>query len=164
MPGTRDWKGFGARVPAVQHSTSGYAGTHTSAIQKDPGGLFGGGADAAESSDGLFVYYTKMNQRGIWRKPVAGGSESLVVPRGMPNLWSIHDNGLCVIDDAPGHSPSIDCLTFGSNRLSTVVKLPEKTRVNMSGPSQSVSADGQSFRYVVRDREEIDIMLARNLR
>ncbi|MFL6449478.1 MAG: hypothetical protein ACJ746_17625 [Bryobacteraceae bacterium] len=41
-----------------------------------------GGADAFESRDGKFVYYTKWEQRGIWRKPVEGGPDTLIITAG----------------------------------------------------------------------------------
>jgi eukaryotic-like serine/threonine-protein kinase len=123
-----------------------------------------GGADAFESPDGLSVYYTKDGQQGIWRKPVSGGGETLVAARGLPNLWAIYDNGLCILDGDAEGSPSIDCLTFGSDRWATVARLPEGTRINRSGPSLSASADGRWILYVKRDREESDIMLVENFR
>ena len=75
-----------------------------------------GGADAFESRDGKFVYYTKWEQRGIWRKPVEGGPETLVIHNGTTLHWGLFDEGVCLVDLGTAAGPTINCLDFGSNR------------------------------------------------
>jgi eukaryotic-like serine/threonine-protein kinase len=123
-----------------------------------------GGADAAESPDGQHVYFTKDRQLGIWRAPITGGAEALVADRGTSNLWAMYDKGLCILEADVEDGPRIDCLDFARQQWSTVARLPEGTRVNRSGPSLSVSADGAWVLYVRREREESDIMLVENFR
>ncbi len=123
-----------------------------------------GGADAFESRDGRFVYYAKWDQRGIWRKPTKGGPETLIIDRGSPHHWGLFDQGVCLADlDAVG-GPTIDCFEFGSNKVTTVSKLPKNTRINEGGPSFSVSPDGHWILYVTVEREESDIMMVDNFR
>jgi Tol biopolymer transport system component/DNA-binding winged helix-turn-helix (wHTH) protein len=124
-----------------------------------------GGAEAFESRDGRFVYYTKWEQRGIWRKPTEGGGpEMLVIDRGSPYHWGLFDNGVCLMDVAAAAGPVIDCLDFDTNRITTVSRLPKNTHINVEGPSFSVSPDGRSMLYVTGEREESDIMMVDNFR
>jgi len=49
----------------------------------------GGGSVAYESMDGKFLYYTKRrNVAGIWRVPVDGGEETLVLDAHKAGYWS----------------------------------------------------------------------------
>jgi Tol biopolymer transport system component/DNA-binding winged helix-turn-helix (wHTH) protein len=123
-----------------------------------------GGADAFESHDGKFVYYTKWEQRGIWRKPVQGGPETLVIPNGRTFHWGLFDEGVCLTDLDTAAGPTINCLDFGSNRMMTVSTLPEGTRINGDGPSFSTSHDGRWILYVGVERVESDIMMVDNFR
>jgi Tol biopolymer transport system component len=124
-----------------------------------------GGSAAFESRDGKFVYYTKWGRGGIWRKPTeGGGAETLVIDRGSPYHWGLFDNGLCLVDLDAHAGPTIDCLDFGANRVKTVSRLPKNTRINVSGPSFSVSRDGRWILYVTVEREESDIMMVDNFR
>src|SRR5262249_47982054 len=48
----------------------------------------GGGFDNVESQDGKFLYYSKQRgQPGIWRVPVGGGKEEMVVDHHRAGLW-----------------------------------------------------------------------------
>jgi len=124
-----------------------------------------GGAEAFESRDGKFVYYAKLRQRGIWRKPTeGGGSETLVIDRGSPYHWGLFDNGVCLIGLDAAAGPTIDCLDFNTKRITTVSRLPKNTHINVDGPSFSVSQDGRSMLYVTVEREESDIMMVDNFR
>jgi Tol biopolymer transport system component len=124
-----------------------------------------GGAEAFESVDGKFVYYTKHAQRGIWRKPTEGGGpETLVIDRGSPYHWGLFHNGVCLMDVEAAAGPTIDCLAFDTNRITTVSRLPKNTRINGEGPSFSVSPDGRWILYVTVEREESDIMMVDNFR
>ena len=123
-----------------------------------------GGAEAFESRDGKFVYYTKWEQRGIWRKPVEGGPETLVIRNGTTFHWGLFDKGACLVDLDAAAGPSIDCLDFGTNKVTTISKLPKSTRVNEDGPSLSVSRDGRWILYVTVERQDSDIMMVDNFR
>jgi Tol biopolymer transport system component len=124
-----------------------------------------GGADAFESRDGKFVYYAKWDQRGIWRKPTQGGvPETLVINRGSPYHWGLFDQGVCLVDLEAAAGPTIDCLDFNTNRVTTISKLPNNSRINEDGPSFSVSQDRRWILYVTVEREESDIMMVDNFR
>jgi len=123
-----------------------------------------GGAEAFESGDGKFVYYTKWGLPGIWRKPVQGGRETLVVHNGRPYHWGLFDKGVCSLDIEAAGSPTINCLDLSSNQVTTVWALPKGTLVNREGPSFSISHDGRWMLYVGVDRLESDIMVIENFR
>jgi Tol biopolymer transport system component len=123
-----------------------------------------GGADAFESRDGKFIYYTKWGQQGIWRKPVGGGPEILVTHSGSPYYWGLFDNGICLLDANGAARPTINCLDFDSKRMTTLCILPEGTRINRCGPSFSISHDGRCILYVGVQREESDVMVVENFR
>jgi hypothetical protein len=114
-----------------------------------------GGADALESPDGKFVYYAKWEQRGIWRKPTAGGPETLIIDRGSPYHWGLFDEGICLVEGNAEAGPIIDCTDFEGQHLRTVSRLPKNTRINANGPSFSVSRDGRRILYVDVEREEV---------
>lgn len=123
-----------------------------------------GGADAFESSDGKFVYYAKPGQPGIWRKPVAGGVETLILRSGSPNHWGLFDKGVCAVDLNASAGPTINCLDLPSNRLTTISTLPRVTRINEGGSSFSVSHDGRWILYVSVERQQSDITVVENFR
>jgi hypothetical protein len=123
-----------------------------------------GGAEAFESHDRKFVYYTKWEQRGIWRKPTEGnGPETLVIDRGTPYHWDLFDKGVCLAD-VNDSGPKIDCSDFEAKHIRTISVLPKITRMNENGPSFSVSKDGRWVLYVGLERQESDIMMVDNFR
>jgi eukaryotic-like serine/threonine-protein kinase len=123
-----------------------------------------GGAEAFESGDGKFVYYTKWEQRGIWRKPMQGGPETLMIHNGTTSHWGLFDEGACLVDLEAAAGPMINCLDFGTNKVTTISKLPKSTRINEDGPSFSVSRDGRWILYVTVERQDSDIMMVDNFR
>jgi len=61
-----------------------------------------GGHVSRESADGQFLYYQHTDnpqKRGIWRVPVWGGAETLVLDKGIPPQdWDLTDRGIYFID------------------------------------------------------------------
>ncbi len=65
----------------------------------------GGGWAATESSDGRTLYYTKYRRPGIWRRPVAGGAEELVLEdfdRDNGVDWVLADGGIYYLGTVQG--------------------------------------------------------------
>jgi Tol biopolymer transport system component/DNA-binding winged helix-turn-helix (wHTH) protein len=120
------------------------------------------GKDAFESPDGKFVYYAKEDQPGIWRQPVGGGREQLVVDHGGGAFWDMYAHGLCLLNN-DSQPPRVECLDFTNHILSTVVTLPDDHRIWRTGPSFAVSPDGQWVLYSHVERADNSIMSVDNL-
>jgi len=120
------------------------------------------GKHAFESPDGKFVYYSKEDRLGIWRQPVGGGREQLVIDHGQPGFWGMYEHGLCVLS-ASSPPPRVECLDFTRHALFTVVTLPDDRRIWTTGPSLAVSPDGQWVLYSHVERVESSLMSVDNL-
>jgi Tol biopolymer transport system component/DNA-binding winged helix-turn-helix (wHTH) protein len=60
-----------------------------------------------ESSDGKWLYYTRGDESGLWRVPVSGGSETMVLPQPAANYWGYWQMtplGIFYLDTS--HTPS----------------------------------------------------------
>ena len=60
-----------------------------------------GGFAAFESPDGKYLYYAKLDVAGLWRIPVEGGQESLVLDQLKPRqwgYWAVTDDGIYFIN------------------------------------------------------------------
>jgi hypothetical protein len=110
------------------------------------------------------VYYAKWEQRGIWRRPEQGGPETLVINNGSPFHWGLFEKGACLVDLTAAAGPTIKCVDFDSNHVTTVCTLPKSTRINEGGPSFSISPDGRWILYVGVERQKSDIMVVNNFR
>lgn len=60
-----------------------------------------------ESSDGKWLYYTRGNESGLWRVPVSGGAETMVLPQpaaGYWGYWQVTPQGIFYLDTS--HTPT----------------------------------------------------------
>jgi Tol biopolymer transport system component/DNA-binding winged helix-turn-helix (wHTH) protein len=74
-----------------------------------------GGTYAAESPDGEYLYHRKDGQPGIFRMPVAGGEDVLVVPNAAGLYFGLTSKGLYFL--VPG---MLQFLDLASNKTSTL--------------------------------------------
>jgi len=85
----------------------------------------GVGRGSRVSPDGTWIYFAK--ERGIWRQPVAGGEESVVLDfLGGPGYWggyAVFDDGLYFIDNG---DLTVKYKDFSSGTINTVVRLSEQ--------------------------------------
>jgi Tol biopolymer transport system component/DNA-binding winged helix-turn-helix (wHTH) protein len=127
----------------------------------------GGGLAALESRDGKFLYYSKGQSPGLWRVPVAGGEEALVIASFKEELsgyWGVADKGIYFVDDhaeklvssAPAY---LKFMSFGTGRIREIMPLEKPP---MSGAGLSVSPDGRWVLYQGGDQRSDDIMLVEN--
>lgn len=134
---------------------------------------FGGGAsvhvggamgDLRISSDDKFFYYTREDgARGVWRRPVAGGPESLVPGTEgvyLYRYWDLTDSGIFFVDGLP--HPTLRYASFGGNRLETIATLPNELFFGPRG--LAVSPDGRTILCVLNDVTLSNIMLITNLK
>jgi Tol biopolymer transport system component len=124
-----------------------------------------GGLAAFESPDGQFVFYAKFTEPGIWRVPVEGGEETLVLDLLQPGFWGywvVVDEGIYFLNAEAEPRPAIEFYRFATRQV-TRVFVPEKDPV-YGEPGLALSPDGRWILYVQVDQTQSDIMLVENFR
>jgi Tol biopolymer transport system component/predicted Ser/Thr protein kinase len=127
-----------------------------------------GGFCGVESPDGEWLYYTKAsNLPGLYRAPVAGGKEELIVPNlpaGYSSYWSFGPGGIYYVtrQDQPQGGARYPLHHFDTRaRRDTILSYLPKRPFNNG---LSVSPDGAWFLYTQVDTSETDITLVDNFR
>jgi eukaryotic-like serine/threonine-protein kinase len=127
-----------------------------------------GGSVAHESTDGRFLYYTKgRNVAGIWRVPVEGGEETLVLDThkaGYWSAWTVVEQGIYFITAEQPARPAIEFFSFMTGRVTEVAALAKPFRPWTNPEGLSVSADGRRILYTQEDRADSDLLLVENFR
>lgn len=120
-----------------------------------------GGFDPFESYDGRTIYFSKLDQAGIWSIPADGGTESLVVvdkPQvGYWGYWAITKAGLYLLNADADPRPRIEFYNFATRRTSPVHTLEKRPR--RMQPSLSATADGRTVYYTQFDRQSVIKMM-----
>ena len=125
----------------------------------------GGGAVAFESSDRKFLYYCKFDVAGLWRIPVNGGEESLVLDQpkeGYWGYWAVVDRGIYFIDPETKPHATIKLFSFATRRVMQIAAIEKKPYPGI--PGLAVSPDGRWILYTQLDQSGSDIMLVENFR
>jgi Tol biopolymer transport system component len=125
-----------------------------------------GGSDVKESPDGMYVYYTKRGDAtGIWRLPVQGGEESLVVDlleAGYLHYWTPTNEGIYFATKRTTPQHTIQFFNFATRRLTQIIQLDKPLLTGI--PGLSLSPDEHSILYALLDQSGSDIMLMENFR
>ncbi len=128
-----------------------------------------GGFAGFESHDGIFFYYSKgIDFAGIWRMPVAGGEEVLVVdnpPPGFWGYWALTPDGIYYLraELRPERMLAVvEFLSFASGKSREITR-PEKGPY-LGAPGLAVSPDGKYLLYLQVAEQSSDIMLVENFR
>jgi len=131
----------------------------------------GGGFAAIESKDGRHVYFTrKMSwfelQNSLWRIPVEGGDEEVVVEgyRSCVGSWDLTDEGLYFVDQessSSGTSWVVRFQGFGRRHATEVARLRHPPY--LGGPAVSVSSDGR-WMLSTQSQGGSDLMLVETFR
>jgi Tol biopolymer transport system component/DNA-binding winged helix-turn-helix (wHTH) protein len=122
-----------------------------------------GGIFAAESADGRFLYYSKLDVPGVWKMPLHGGEEIRVLDQlsGLDwSNWALGRNGIYFIGtvDTQPHA-TVQFFEFATHKI-----IPIWTLEKPAGLGLALSADGRSILYVQNDFRESAIMLVKNFR
>ena len=125
-----------------------------------------GGFEGFESLDGKFFHYTKgRGIPGIWRIPVEGGEETLVLDEhkaGNWRHWAVGDKGIYFATaEVPAH-PLIEYYDFATSKVTLVCNLDKP--IDPNNPGLSISPDGRWLLFSQFDHFGIDIMLMENFR
>jgi Tol biopolymer transport system component/DNA-binding winged helix-turn-helix (wHTH) protein len=120
-----------------------------------------GGFAAFESYDGKTLYYAKGQLApGLWKKPVEGGEETLVLNQllsGLWGYWGLTRRGIFFYDAGTG---AIEFYSFATRKISRVAT-PEQGPY-FEYPGFSISPDGRWILYTQVDTSSSNIMLVEN--
>jgi Tol biopolymer transport system component len=122
-----------------------------------------GGYAAFESPDGHVLYYAKLESAGLWRMPVDGGEERLVLDQlqaGYWGAWAVTDKGIYFINPEAKPRATIEFFSFATRRITRVAVLVREP-VNWFS-NLAISPDGRWILYTQLDQSGNDIMLVEN--
>ena len=135
-----------------------------------------GGFEARESNDGKWLYFSRPPYRppyylvgrtekfGIWRKPIEGGAEKLVLDKLANRLWTLAREYLYFMDvDAESHA-TINRLDLATGEITRMAKAEKDPSLTSDRTGLSVSPDGQWIIYPQVDERILRIMLVENIR
>jgi Tol biopolymer transport system component/DNA-binding winged helix-turn-helix (wHTH) protein len=121
-----------------------------------------GGVIAAESADGQFLYYSKIEAPGVWKMPLNGGEESQVVEQpeaGDWANWALVKNGIYFFDSKSKDDQGVRYFDFSTRKIAKVSASKSRAGVGIA-----VSADGKTIFYDQNEDAESTIMLVKNFR
>jgi len=122
-----------------------------------------GGVVAAESADGRFLYFAKANVPGIWKMPLQGGQETLILDQPYREFawwnWALGRNGIYFINWESKPDATVEYFEFASHKTIPIWSLTNRPFVGLS-----ISADGKSILYAQNEFQHSDIMLVKNFR
>jgi Tol biopolymer transport system component/DNA-binding winged helix-turn-helix (wHTH) protein len=116
-----------------------------------------GGIYAIESEDGRYLYYAKPCRSGIWKMPLNGGEEELVLDQavGWPN-WALSTRGVYFLDRRKNENGRIEFFDFATHKRTLIGDVDKPT------PGLALSPDGRSLLYSRNEFEDYEIMLVKN--
>ncbi len=125
-----------------------------------------GGFEGFESPDGKYFYYAKgRDVPGIWRTPVDGGVETLVVDHhgaGFWRSWAVTEEGVYFVTAEMPARPIIEFFSFATGDVRQVAILDRPVHPRIWG--FSVSPDRRWILYTQTDQSSSDIMLMEKFR
>jgi hypothetical protein len=126
----------------------------------------GGGFEAQESLDGRMLFYTKHETPGIFRAPVGGGEETVVLDLRQFIYeswgdWTLADDGIYFVDRRDVVGASVKFLSLSTGKVSRILPLDKEPDEDAG---LSVSPDGRWLLLTREDYSNLDIMLVENFR
>ena len=121
-----------------------------------------GGISPVESPDGRFLYYSKYEEGGLWRKPLEGGEETEVL-REIPGYqwpdWVVTREGIYFLKfDQTSHG-RVEFLEFTTGKIVPVWNFDRDVGWGLAG-----SQNCRSILYIQHEFSESDVMLIKNFR
>jgi hypothetical protein len=102
-----------------------------------------GGFEAIESFDRKFLFYSKFQRAdALWRIPISGGQESLLVKGVEPRYWAVAEEGIYFAATEGGES-SIKFIDFVTRRVTRIIRLERK--LGRFGGGLALSPDSRSL-------------------
>jgi eukaryotic-like serine/threonine-protein kinase len=122
-----------------------------------------GGFAAFESPDAKYVYYAKgRDVPGLWRVPVEGGEEAMVLDRpgaGAWHLWAVVDEGIYLAEGERKSGGFIQFFSFATRQVKPVAVMERPPYRGLA-----VSPDGRWLLYTQSDGSGSSIVLVENFR
>ena len=118
-----------------------------------------GGVYATESDDGRFLYYSKLEQPGVWKMPLNGGKEERVLDQpegGHWFNWALSRAGLYFLNPTGIEKGRLEFFDFAT-RTRTSIGFVEKSTHGLA-----LAPDEKSLLYSRNESEDYDIMLVKN--
>jgi dipeptidyl aminopeptidase/acylaminoacyl peptidase len=121
-----------------------------------------GGWSPLESVDGRYLYYVKRPQGALWRLPLAGGEESLVLPNvaGFGSAYAPGKEGIFFIGSTPkGGGQELAFFRFATRQISSIVPIQRPVGLGLA-----LSPDERLILYHQTDQIGSVLMLVENFR
>ena len=124
-----------------------------------------GGYEGFSSPDGRFLFYSKAAVGKLWKQPIGGGVETVVLDEIRNGHWGIAGNDLFWLDRATADRPAtISVWHLSTGTREELYRFPKDGPQFTSGNPFAVSSDARSFLVVLQDRNERDLMMVENVR
>jgi Tol biopolymer transport system component/tRNA A-37 threonylcarbamoyl transferase component Bud32 len=125
-----------------------------------------GGHEPFESADGTTLYYARRAlPGGVWKMPVGGGEEALVLAEGTVGRWALATDAIYYAEPAsPAEPARISVLRLSTGRKTVIYRFPGEVKVFGIATSFGVSPDERTILEAHIDRDESDLMLVENFR
>ena len=120
-----------------------------------------GGFNPVASSDQRFIYYSKLEEPGLWRIPVEGGNEASVIAD-RPQVpywghWAQTAWGIYVLNADSDSGPRIEFYDFATRDSRPVLSFEKHPLAAF--PSLSATADGKTLYYTQGDQQSVIKMM-----
>ncbi|HUJ31486.1 MAG TPA: hypothetical protein VLY23_09415 [Candidatus Acidoferrum sp.] len=135
------------------------AGGHPVQITKN------GGFSCMESLDGKSLYFTKRTIPGIWKMPVNGGEETLVMKAmdpALPGYWAVFEDGIYYVNSQAKPQPTIEFYSFATRQSTRILGLSGQPDAWFGG--LTVSPDRRLIVFSQQQYQSSEIILGENFR
>jgi Tol biopolymer transport system component/DNA-binding winged helix-turn-helix (wHTH) protein len=120
----------------------------------------GGGRVAFESLDRRYLYYARTGgTTSLWRVPVGGGEEKMVIPTVLSSAFALTREGIYFVPGPGAGSYSVHFFSFRSGKSRIQCTLD-----GAPGGGLACSSDGRSILLTVVAEMKSDLMLVENFR
>ena len=115
----------------------------------------GEGWQALESRDGRSLYFVRgTSHRGLWKAPISGGQETLVLDGVQDSRWALTDTAVLYVEGADTERPQLRLWKTEGGQPRTLAQFPAQVSAGFSA-----SADGSTVVWTLMQRRLSDIML-----
>ena len=124
-----------------------------------------GGFSCMESPDGKFLYLTKRIVAGIWKIPVNGGPEALVMNEmdpALPGYWAVFDDGIYYVNSHAKPQPTIEFFCFATRQSTRILEMSGHPDPWFGG--LTVSPDRRTIVFSRQEYQSSEIILGENFR